>query len=281
MKQFFIIIFLLAINQQTYSQKKDSIIRTKSLLLTDRFAITAGLFNPSKSMSIRVNGNLENEIIDFDKSTNNQESTLALNLLYRFSPTKKWSVGVEYFAIKTSKESILEAPLHWGDITYPIGVKLKLGYGFKLYRLFFGRVISRGEKHELIGGLGIHAMDIDSYAQALAYIGDVGFGVSKDFNKNPVSLIAPVPNLGFKYLYAPSKKWSIQTRADYFSLNVSNYGGSLWNLAATTNYQLFNNMGIGLGYKFFKTNLDVSERFWNGNVNILYHGPVIFGSFNF
>jgi hypothetical protein len=283
MKQFFgiTILLVLAFNQQAFSQQKDSISIAENRLLTKRFVITTGLFVSSKSVKIGVDGNYENEIIDFGDSLSQQEPTFVLNFLYRFSNSKKWSVSAEYFAVKSSKESILENPLHWENIEYPSGTKLGLGFGFRLYRLLFGRVISRGEKHELIGGLGVHAMDIYAYTQALAYTGTSGFDVSNDFKKNTVSSIASVPNIGFRYLYAPSKKWSLQARADYFSLNTSDYGGHLWNLGASANYQLFNNVGIGLSYKIFNTKLKISEELWNGSVNLLYHGPLIFVSVNF
>ena len=186
MKQFFVIsiLLVLALNQQALSQQKDSISITKNRLLTKRFVITTGLFVSSKSVKIGVDGNYENEIIDFGNSLRQQEPSLVLNFLYRFSKNKKWSVAAEYFAVKSSQESILEIPLYWGNIEYPAGTKLGLGFGFRLYRLLFGRVISRREKHELIGGLGIHVIDIDAYTQALAYTGTAGFDISNDLKKN-------------------------------------------------------------------------------------------------
>lgn len=287
MKQFYVFTFILVLLFSTnlFSQKKDSLNFTKNNLLTERFVFSAGVFVPSKSIKIGVDGSSPNNIIDLGKSLNvdHREGTLTLNLFWRFSKSKNWSVALEYFSTKNSKESILEKEINWGDITIPVGVKMDAGFELNLYRLFFGRVITKGEKYELIGGVGIHAMGIDSYVQALANVGelDLDKDISLNYDKHPVNLIAPVPNIGIKFLYTPTEKWGIGARIDWFSLNTSEFGGYLWNLGPSVSYQVFDFAGIGVSYRYFNTSLDIYKRVWTGSADLEFHGPLFFASFNF
>ena len=279
MKYFFnlTIVLLLFSSQLIFCQNKDSIKTSKSPFLENKFSSFIGVFLPSKTLKIGVNGKGSNEIIDFGKSfdINRQEATLALSFYWRFSRNQKWSVGLEYFSVNDSGQKNIEKEIHWGDIIYPIGANLEIGLGLNLYRLFFGRVISRGDKHELIAGLGIHALDIDSYAQAYGNIGGIEQNGSIDLSKNLVYIVAPVPNIGIKYWYSLNSKWVASFRADYFSLNIKDFSGYLWNLAPGVSYQLFKSIGIGINYRYFNTTLNFNKKSWKGSVGLLYHGPLI------
>lgn len=287
MKQPYQFLFLVLFLSSTYlySQKTDSLNIDKNDLLTERFIFSAGIFIPSKSIKIGVNGKTPNNVVDLGKAMDldHREGTLTLNFFWRFSKSKNWSVALEYFATKNSQQKILEKEIDWGDTSIPAGAKADVGVGLNLYRILFGRVVTKGKKHELIAGIGIHALDINSYVQAIAYVGeqDVDLDIAYNYDKHPVELIAPVPNIGIKFLYTPTEKWGIGARIDWFSLNTSKYSGYLWNLGPSVSYQLFNNFGLGATYRYFNTSLDVKERFWKGSADLVFHGPLFFVNFNF
>lgn len=287
MKQFHLTAFILAFFcfSNLHSQEKDSLDIFKNDLLTERFVFSAGVFVPSKSIKIGVNGKTPNNVIDVGKALDldNREATLTLNFFWRFSKSKNWSVALEYFGTKNSGEKNLDKEINWGDLTIPIGTRTEIGVGLNLYRVLFGRVITKGKKHELIAGIGLHALDINSYVQAISYIGerDIDVHLTHDYDEHPVELIAPVPNIGIKFLYTPTAKWGIGARIDWFSLNTGKYGGFLWNLGPSVSYQLFENFGIGTTYRYFNVSLDVNESLWKGSANLIFHGPLLFASFNF
>lgn len=269
----------------SYSQHTDSIVSPSNELLTKRFIITAGLFAPSKTTKVGVDGDTPNNIIDFGKALNfnNQEAIFTLNFFWRFSRNKKWAVSLEYFQTNSTNQDFISQEINWGNVTYPVGTELKGAFNLGLYRIFFGRVISKGLKHELIGGIGVHALNVDTYLQGITYLENLDNVQNEGYNyeKNAVELIAPVPNIGFKYVYTPSKKWGIITRIDWFSLNTSKFSGELWNVSASVNYQLFNHICIGGSYRYFNTELDVKKRLWVGSADVLYYGPIAFASYNF
>lgn len=286
MKYHLLLFLILLLSFSTlFAQNKDSIVSSKNELLTKRFIISAGIFVPSKITKVGVDNDTPNRIIDFEKSLgfDNQEAIFTFNFFWRFSKNKKWSATFEYFQANSSNQDFISSEVNWGDVTYPAGTELKGAFNFALYRVFFGRVISRGLKHELIGGIGLHALDFDTYLQGITYLDNLNVQPKDDYDyeKHNVGLIAPVPNIGFKYVYTPFKKWGIIGRVDWFSLNTSYYSGYLWNISASASYQLFKNFTVGGSYRYFNTVLDIKKRLWTGKVDLLYHGPVAFVTYNF
>ena len=205
MQKLFLFLVLVALCQnEILSQKLDSVNIDKHPLLSDRYAVKLGFFVNLKSVSLNVNGNLPSDPIDFGQTLglSRQENTLDLNFAWRFSKDKKWIFGFEFFTVRNSQTAVLEDQIKWNNTIFPAGVILATGFDVDMYRIFFGRVISLGKKHELSGGLGIHTMNIKSFAEATGYIGYNDFELDK--NRKNVQALAPVPNIGFRYLYAPN-----------------------------------------------------------------------------
>jgi hypothetical protein len=251
-------------------------------ILSSKFIINAGLYIPSKSLKISANGNsVTNEEIDFGKTFKfgNKEYTFATNFIWRFSKSHRWSVGLEYFKISNRKQTSLDREIEWDDTVYPVGAEVEAGITYSLYRILFGYAISQGEQHEFGVGLGIHAMDIKSFIEGKAYLGDdVG---EFDLDKRSVSAIAPVPNLGLWYFYAPHYKWAVTARIDWFAIKINDIDGSLWNLAPGIKFQAWDHIGFGLNYRFFQTKIKVDKSVWDGSINFRFNGPLLTLSANF
>ncbi|MDC9723325.1 MAG: hypothetical protein PSN34_11245 [Urechidicola sp.] len=281
----FIVIILIS-SLTSYSQENDteknSVTESKEQhpILSKRFIANAGLFIPTKTLEVRIDGASENEIINFTEAFdfNRSESTFAANFMWRFSRNKKWSLSVEYFGVKSNHNVMLEDEIEWEDATYPVGVSVDAGFRINMYRIFFGRSIVQKQNHELGGGLGVHAMDIRTFIEGSAFLGDA---VTPTLERKSVSVVAPVPNIGFWYYYTPNDKWALTARVDWFAITIDKYGGSLWNLAPGVKYQVFKNVGVGLNYRYIKTSIDVDETNWHGDVDLIFQGPLFTLSGNF
>ncbi|NOQ92976.1 MAG: hypothetical protein GQ552_09720 [Flavobacteriaceae bacterium] len=256
-----------------YGQNKDV---TKNPILTDNFLISAGIFNPIKKVNISADGSFNadefiDDEIDFDEDfgLNDFETTFMFNFMWRFSKSNKWSLRAEYFKISNTEKAVLDEDIEWNDIIFKEGTGVKGGFGLALYKIFIGRVISTGDKHELGGGLGVHALDVSAFIEGEAFIDDEEIG----FERSEVSVVAPLPNIGLWYFYAPTEKLSFTAKLDWFGITIGDYGGSLWNLSPGVNYQVYKNIGLGLSYKFFRVDVDVDKEDWKGNFNMSYSGP--------
>lgn len=269
--------FLIFIQHASFSQLKDSVAFHKNPILTDRFTVNLGFFTISKSVRMRVDGNMPNGPIDFGETLGleKRDNTFAFNSNWRFSKEKKWSLRLEYFSENNKGTAVLEREIDWGDTTYPAGVSLDYGFGFKMFGLVFSRLISQGDKHEFTAGLGIHTMNINTFLQGKAFIGDMNFEYQLDTEKRRLDIIAPIPSLGVRYIYAPHYRWSMSARVDWFSITVGDYSGTLWNLAPSASFRIFDNFGIGIGYKYFHTKFNFEKNILRGRTDLLYQGPLI------
>jgi len=267
--------------QFSYSQDENQEEFKKNPILTDKFIINAGIFNPTKKVNLEANGNINidevDEDIDFDEKfgLSDFETTFTLNFMWRFS--KKWRLQAEYFAISNTESTQLTEDVVWEDIVFGEGSLVEGNFSIALYKVFVSRIISTGDKHEFAGGLGVHLLDVSAYLEGNAIIneGDLTFTRSK------VSVVAPLPNIGLYYIYAPTHKLSLTARVDWFGIKIGNIDGSLWNVSPGVNYQFFKHLGLGLSYKFIKVDVNVDQDNWDGNFNMSFSGPslTVFGNF--
>jgi len=272
MKQI-VILFILISQQLVFSQIEND----KNLILVDKFRFNAGVYFPTEILKIGANGDNSNLDFDFNEAfkLDHYETTFFFNFFWRFS--KKWVLSTEYFGVSESQKVELEDDISWNEYTFKKGSNVEAGYGLNMYRIFVGRVISRGVKHEFSGGLGIHAMNINAFIKGKAFINEENF----EFKKSAISSTIPLPNIGIWYIYAPTAKLSLMGRLDWFGITIGEYSGSLWNLGPSINYQVFKNIGIGAGYRYFKASAKVDKPNWDGKFSVTYKGPIISLSGNF
>lgn len=280
---FLYIILSIQVNAQEINNTKSNNNLDQHPLLSNKFIFYAGIYSSSKGIKIGVNGASNNDLIDFSEKVdfNNNEITLFLNFNWRFA--RMWSLSAEYFSIKNGISRNINENFEWGDQIFNGGAGIKLGLNVSMYRVMIGRTITKGQKHELGIGLGAHTLDIKTYIEGEAYINNenTGEGADVSFERSNVSVVAPLPNIGAWYFYAPHPKWMLIARVDWFGLSVGDYSGSLWNLGGGVNYQFHKNIGIGLKYRYFQFKANVNKEKWDGSFSMNFKGPLLTINANF
>lgn len=183
---------LLIILMSTLSYSQDA---EKHSILIDKYQFGAGMFFPSKTISIGVDGTNPNEDFEFGKAlgVENRQSTFLLGFDWHFS--KKWKLSIEYFGLKNSNSKVLKEDIIWDDFTFKEGSNVNGGTNFNIYRVSFGRIFSRGQNHEFGGSIGVHVMNAKVFLEGdvITSEGDVVF------DKSRKSITIPLPNLGLWY----------------------------------------------------------------------------------
>ncbi len=283
----FVAIFLfqgtLFSQENNESEKTISNIESQHPLLANRFTFYAGVYSSKKGVRVGVNGESDNEIIDFSEKAdfNENEVTLFLNINWRFA--RMWTLSAEYFGVKNGISKRIDEDFEWGDQIYNGVGGIELGLNLNMYRIMFGRTIIKGQKYELGAGLGSHILDIETFIEGDAYINNENTGedASTDFERNTVTVVAPLPNIGAWYFYAPTQKWMLTARVDWFALSINEYSGSMWNLGAGANYQFHKNIGVGLKYRYFDFTAKVDKDNWDGKFSLIFQGPLLTINANF
>ena len=254
------------------NQEQDSFV--KNPILTEKFLMGAGIFSPLNKVVFGVDGQLDTEQrddIQFDErfQLGGVQNSFSLNFTWRFSKSNNYSVNAEYFSVNTSKTVTLDETIEWNDKIYEVGAEVTGGYKFALYRIFFGRVISRGNKHELGGGLGFHTVSVKGFIEGEASVNEG----SASFERSSSSVTLPLPNIGFWYIWAPHQKWAFTGRLDWFGVSISNFSGNLWGLTPGVNYQAFKNIGFSAEYRYLALEAKVDKDSWKGNFGMDFYGP--------
>lgn len=246
----------------------------KNRVLTDRFLVRGALFVPDRQVEVGVNANLEvGDVggIDFNETFGIQgaQTTFNMDFTWRFSKSKLWSVSGQYFRIGARGDAVLQEDITWEDITFEAGSGVSAGFGLSLYRVFFGRAISTGQKHALGAGLGIHGVRPDAFIEGNAVINgqDVGF------QRQDVNLFLPLPNIGAWYIWAPSTRWSFVAKVDWLFINIGDISGGLWNVSPAVNFQIIDHIGVSVAYHFLNYYADFNNTNWKGNFDMKFTGP--------
>jgi hypothetical protein len=242
-------------------------------MLTDRFLARAALFIPARTVAVGASGDLNTDLgeINFSEKFDlgGTQSTLNLDFIWRFSKSKFWSLRGQYFRVAAEKGAELEEDIEWEDVIYRAGGSVKAGYGLSLYRVFLGRVISTGQKHEFGGGLGIHGLNTNAFIEGNAFVNDTSIG----FRREGVKAFLPLPNIGIWYTWAPTPKWAFSATVDWFGIKVGEYSGGLWNLSPGVTFQAFKNIGFSANYQYLNYYANVQKTLWDGSFNMTFKGP--------
>jgi hypothetical protein len=269
MKRILLLMMILIIisAQHTFGQEKES----KHPILTNRFQLGIGFYYPTQRVQFKVNSDAEDQEIEFDQTFdfNNNQITPYINFEWRF--TKKWKLEADYFNINYATSAVLEEDIEAGDYIFNKGSTVGIGYKINLYRLFVGRVISSGFKHELGAGLGLHVLDLGPYIEGNIIVDDG----SNEFKRTDVSATAPLPNIALWYYFTPTEKWAFTVKVDWFSLTIDQYSGSLWDISPSVRYQIIKNLGVAIDYRFFGVNAKIREEQWDGGVKLSFSGPTV------
>lgn len=276
----FVFIFIVGSSIMNSQEIDGNSTSVQNPILKDKFLFRAGLFSPFNKMTLSADGVIDTDVTDdiiFDERFDLEgvQSSFTLNFTWRFS--RNYSVSADYFSVTTERSVNFDDTIEWNDLTYDIGAGATVGYKFALYKVFFGRVITRGNKHEFGGGLGFHTIKVRGYIEGYAFINDNAVG----FQRSKVDAVLPLPNIGFWYFWAPTEKWALTARADWFGISIENISGNLWDLSPGVTYQAFKNVGFSVEYKYLNLEAEVDKESWKGNVELEFYGPSFTVTANF
>ena len=240
--------------------------------LEDDFIIGLGGFMPDKEFSVRVDGAVPGQDIDFDRGVAVTNDDTSGALWFRWNFGEKWSLTGQYFATDDSGRAVLEEDIVWGDNVLKAGSNIGAGVEVDLARVFVGRTFfTEAEHHEFGLGLGLHWMQIGAYVEGEVFVNDQTTGIQRE----SVNADLPLPNLGAWYWYSLSPRWLLFARLDWFDASIGDYSGSLWNGNAGVNFQAWDHVGFGLAWQMFKVDVDVDKSDWHGNAELTYEGPFL------
>ena len=142
----------------------------------------------------------------------------------------------------------------------------------EITRIFFARRFRyQGGPHSLRIGAGFHWLNIAADVSGEATLNDM----TKGFRRAAARAEFPFPNVGAWYRYSPSRNWLITARIDWLGAKIDNYSGDIWNISTGANLRLFDHVGLGLSYQYFRLSGTIREDRWRGELTTTFSGPYL------
>ena len=208
--------------------------------------------------------------LESDLNLNKHETLPAVYAGWRF--TDRFTLAGEYYALDRNGTRLLTRDLSFGDSTFPASFEVKSELHSDVYRLTLGYSFIKTDQAELGAALGLHATDFKIGLEGQARVGSATGLVNRREN---TKFLAPMPTVGVFGTYEPMPKLILTGRADYMSLDIGDYDGSILNAQAAIGYRVWGNVDLGVSYRYVKYKLDVDKRLQT-HLDYRFSGPSVF-----
>jgi hypothetical protein len=243
-------------------------------LLNDSFYLSLGSFILNSDTEIRFDGDTgRGTPIDWEQTFGGGDSTrFRIDGHWRFGDTDRHKVRFMWFNSTRTGSRTIDEDIEFGDQVYPVNAKVNSEFSFDIYELAYEYAFLKRDTYELDGTIGVHLASLGMGLKAKA--ADSGGALIVDV-KREGTIDAPLPVIGLRGIWQLPHHFSIDAGAQFFSLSIDQYDGSLQDYRVMLNWQPKKWLGFGLGYNQFDVDLDVDGDKFNGNLNWKYNGPML------
>lgn len=198
--------------------------------------------------------------LEADLSLDDTEVSVPVDLVWRFGPFHRLEFG--YFQLKRSGAGDLVIPVTVGDVTFAAGETVQSSFDTTIYKVGYAFSLIHDSQKELSLFGGVHVTDV-SYRST-----DGTQTASSDTT-------ATLPILGADLTVNFTDKLSLNAELQFFSMDFNRYSGSLLNFGFSGQYRLLDKLSVGVGYRFYKQDIDSGDEDFFGNYRFEYRGPVV------
>lgn len=197
-----------------------------------------------------------------------------LEYRWRFSP--KWALILATSKFDGTGVSSVRDSFEFDDTTFDVGADVQGRIEVDVYLADLLYRVYRTERSEFMIGGGIHALDMGASLQARAFVnnGDASL------DRANATLLAPVPNLRFSYLYA-TPHWGLTMIGGWLSANVDDYSGDFFYGHLRGHYRFADNWTASLGYQYTDVDVERSRNLGTVAFDMVIKGPTLTVSWGF
>lgn len=236
--------------------------------------LSLGTFINGSKLKIRLDGEAgeTGTEVDWDNTFGDDDVTrFRLDGLWRFAD--RHYLRFLYTDYSRSRTATFDEDIEWGGETIPVGAEVRASLGFEIIELAYEYAFLKRENYELAGTLGLHYTTFD--ASLKATVTTPGGGGTAE-RGGTASVDAPMPVLGLRGMWNFGKNFYLDGQAQFFTLSIDNLDGDIINYRVALLWQPKKYVGLGVGYDYFKVDVDVEKNRFNGSMEWEYSGPQIF-----
>ena len=241
--------------------------------LDSKFYVSVGGYFASRVFNASAEGSvtptMPTPYVDFDSGVKVDDSPQLVIVEFRWQFSEKWDLGLQYFSATRDTQRTLDGTIEWDGVTYEVGANVAAETSVDITRIVFSRQFRQKDGHDFRLTGGLHWIEVSAQIGGDATLDDG----TTSFTTSKASASLPIPNVGALYQYSPSQKWLLSARFDWFSADIGDYSGGIWNANLGANYQVAKHIGVGLGYQFFQIDGTLNEDRWQGDLKVRFSGP--------
>ena len=191
--------------------------------------------------------------IDFenDLGFDSSSSVFRLDAYYRFDRRNR--VDFSYFDIQRSSGRTISETIQFGDVVFPVNVAVSSEFDTAVFKLAYRYTFLPQENYEVGASIGLHTLLLKTSINAN------NIGVSEEFSQP-----APLPVVGLHGAYRLADDWLLSADAEMFYISLPDVGGVelsgyLVDARLNLEYDLFDNVGLGVAYNPFIMSVDMEK----------------------
>lgn len=235
--------------------------------ITDHFALRATFFAPAVNTDARFDSNAGVLGTRF-----NAESDLGLDdkidqgrmeLIFRMRDRHR--LRVDYFKLDRDGDKLLSRQIVFGNSTYNVNDRVLSSVSWRMTGFTYTWSALRAQNYELGIGVGLHLIAVEARGEVRTRnLRESGTGVG------------PMPTAAVDGSWQFGRRWSLNGRAQQFSVSVSNVKGSLSDYHLDAQYRWHPNMAVGVGWSMMKADVNITGSGSPGQFTLDTSGPELF-----
>lgn len=171
----------------------------------------------------------------------------------------------DYFTLdRTGSTTLTGAPIIFRNVILQTGDPVQSTLNLRALGISYEYSFIHRQNFELAAAVGVNDIDISAQARVST--------VTRRVNQTE-DQAGPLPTIGLDTTYVLSKRFYLDGRAQYFRVNVKNFGGSLGFYEADALYRFRPNVSFALGYTITKADLESQKVGNSGYFDLSSKGP--------
>jgi hypothetical protein len=236
----------------------------------EKFNLNLGVFISTVDSSIGIGGNNIGIDIDLEDATGLDSSISAFRVdaSWRFTDNRRHRFDLSWFDLNRDATRVLTKEIEIGGSVFPVGGTLTSTLDMSIFKGAYSYSFFQDDRFDLAASVGLFVVPI-KYAFSSSGVTQLAEGDS---------VTAPLPTIGLRGDFAITPKLFFKTNLDFFYLEFDNYEGSVVDVKIALEYNLFKNVGFGLGYEHFEVDVEAENSTsvpgvdFNGNILVNYSG---------
>jgi hypothetical protein len=243
----------------------------------DTWKFELGGYFPSTSTSLSVSGLESGTDLDLENTLGFDDSDTIFRLDGYWRFFERHRLGFGFYQFNREGSATLTEDIEIGDVIFGEGSQVSSELNLGFYTIDYMYSFYQGEKWEMSAGLGVYWVDVELAASGYVIVDDVPVLDASE----ATNFSGPLPFLGLSFEYYITPKWLAIAKGGYFQLSVNDIDGSLTNLGAKLEYQFTRYFGLGIGYDYFRIDVEGDDGEKRADILYEYQGVQAYGILKF